>query len=141
MNISNKSMSISPVKLNKNDKGSITLFQNEGALAGDNWKKYNSNLFYRLVVKRPIKKRGNTYIFHLVLTQLLTLHFNCLVGYKANSGKSNWDHEKTIWEITRKHLNPQKNPKYIFEKKRFCPKRVSEPINEILSVIPEAYSK
>jgi hypothetical protein len=130
------------VKLNKDDKGSTTQFENEGALAGPNWRKYNNNKFIRLIIDRPTNKEGNLYIFHLVLTQLLTLHFTCLVGYKVNMGKSNWDHNNPIWELQTKHLNPEGSPtQYTFENKRFCPKRVSEPINEIISVIPEAYSK
>lgn len=141
LKLSSESVSLMPVNLNKNDQGSITQFENEGALAGPSWRKYNEKSFIRLVVERPINKRGSIYLFHLVLTQLLTLHYNCLVGYKVNSGKSNWDHEDTIWKISRKHLNPKGNPKYIFEKKRFCPKRVSEPINEILSAIPNAFKR
>lgn len=141
LELSDESVSLMPVNLNKNVRSSITQFENEGALAGPSWRKYNEKSFIRLVVERPINKRGSIYLFHLVLTQLLTLHYNCLVGYKVNSGKSNWDHKETIWKISRKHLNPKGNPKYIFEKKRFCPKRVSEPINEILSAIPNAYKR
>ncbi|MEW6289946.1 MAG: hypothetical protein AB1545_08840 [Thermodesulfobacteriota bacterium] len=138
LGLSNESISLMPVKINEYDKGSITQFENEGALAGPSWRKYNEKRFIRLVVERPINKRGNIYLFHLVLTQLLTLRYKCLVGYKVNSGKSNWDHEEAIWRISRRHFNPDGNPKYTFEKKRFCPKRVSEPINEILSAIPNA---
>jgi len=141
LKLTNDSVSLMPVKLNKNDKGSITQFENEGALAGPTWKKYNEKKFIRLVVERPVDKRGNVYLFHLVLTQLLTLHYKCLVGYKVNSGKSNWDHADSIWEISRKQLNPKNNPKYIIERKRYCLKRVSEPINEILSAIPDAFIK
>ena len=139
LKLSDESVSLMPVNLNKNVRSSITQFENEGALAGPSWRKYNDKSFIRLVVERPINKQGSIYLFHLVLTQLLTLRYNCLVGYKVNSGKSNWDHKGTIWKISRKHLNPKGNPKYIFEKKRFCPKRVSEPINEILSAMPNAY--
>ncbi|NCB26970.1 MAG: hypothetical protein EOM62_16155 [Bacteroidia bacterium] len=139
LKLSNESVSLAPVNLNSKDKGSITMFENEGALAGPSWRKYNEKSFLRLVVERPVNKQGNIYLFHLVLTQLLTLYYNCLVGYKVNSGVTNWDHKDAIWKISRKYLNPKKNPKYIFENKRFCPKRVSEPINEILSAIPNAY--
>lgn len=139
LRLTDKSVSLMPVKLNRKNKGSVTQFENEGALAGPSWRQYNENSFLRLIIDRPVEKQGGIYLFHLVLTQLLTLHFDCLVGYKVNSGESNWDREDTIWEISRKHLNPKKNPKYIIERKRFCPKRISEPINEIISVIPKAY--
>ncbi|MDH5561906.1 MAG: hypothetical protein OEY59_13735, partial [Deltaproteobacteria bacterium] len=89
LGLSSDSVSLMTVKLNKNDKGSITQFENEGALAGPSWRKYNEKRFIRLVAERPIDKRGSIYLFHLVLTQLLTLRCNCLVGYKVNSGKSN----------------------------------------------------
>ena len=141
LKLSNESVKIQSTKKNINDKGSLSLFENEGALAGPNWRDYNENLLIRLIIKRPIHKNGQIYIFHLILTQLLTLHFNCLVGYKFNSGTRNSEKEETIWMATRKHLNPKKNPKYIFERKRFCPKRVSEPINEIISIIPQAFAQ
>lgn len=68
LKLSNESVSLMPVNLNKNDKGSITQFENEGALAGPSWRKYNEKSFIRLVVERPINKRGSIYLFHLVLT-------------------------------------------------------------------------
>jgi hypothetical protein len=125
------------VNKNPKDKGSITLFVNEGALVGENWEDYNPNKFVRLILRRPTDKQGDIYKFHLVLTQLLTLYIDCLVGYKFDIGKSNFDKDEHIWKISRKEINPSAPPTYVWFYKRFCPKRISEPIREILKFIPE----
>jgi len=126
------------VNRNSQDKGSNTMFENEGALTGENWKKYNPNKFIRLILKRPKAKYGEIYKFHLVLTQLLTLYVDCLVGYKFDTGKSNFERENPIWDVTRSERNLNGPPNYILHKKRFCPKRISEPIREIIKYIPKS---
>jgi len=126
------------VNRNPEDKGSNTMFENEGALTGENWKAYNSNKFIRLILKRPINKYGAIYKFHLVLTQLLALHIDCLVGYKFDTGESNFDWENPIWEVRRSEPNPNGPTNFIWHKKRFCPKRISEPIREIIKYIPKS---
>lgn len=136
LSLNDDDVKVMPVNINNNDKGSITQFENEGALAGDNWRSYNSNKFIRLILRRPEGKSGSLYKFHIILTQLLTLHIDCLVGYKHDIGKSNFDRSKPIWEVKRRELNPNAPPQYIWPHKRFCPKRISEPINEILKYIP-----
>lgn len=133
--LNDQDVNLMPVKKNSKNQGSITLFQNEGALVG-NWENYNSEEFIRLILKRPKKKSGNIYKFHLVLTQLLALHFDCLVGYKYDIEKSNFDKDRHIWEITKTERNPNPPPNFIFNRKNFCPKRLSEPIREIMKYIP-----
>jgi hypothetical protein len=126
------------VNRNAADKGSNTMFENEGALTGENWKEYNPNKFIRLIVKRPKAKSGSIYKFHLVLTQLLTLHVDCLVGYKFDTGQSNFDRDNPIWNVSRSERNLNGPPNFIWHKKRFCPKRISEPIREIIKYIPKS---
>jgi hypothetical protein len=126
------------VNRNPRDKGSNTIFENEGALTGENWKEYNFNRFVRLILKRPKVLSGSIYQFHLVLTQLLTLHINCLVGYKYDTGQSNYKWENPLWEVTRTERNLTGQPSYVIHKKKFCPKRISEPVREILKYIPKS---
>ncbi len=116
---------------------SVKTIQNEGSLTGDLWESYNPNQFIRLILKRPSKKRGNIYEFHLLLTQLLTLDFDCLVGYKCENGASNHEKDDPIWEITKVIKTTNNPPNFTQIKKRFCPKRLSEPIREIMKYLPK----
>lgn len=138
LSLSDSDVNFVVVNRNSADKGSNTMFENEGALTGENWKEYNPNKFIRLILKRPKIKAGSIYKFHLVLTQLLTLHVDCLVGYKFDTGQSNFDQENPIWDISRSERNYNGPPNYIWHKKRFCPKRISEPVREIIKYIPKS---
>jgi len=137
LSLNNNDVNFCVVNRNASDKGSNTMFENEGALTGENWKEYNPNKFIRLIIKRPKAKSGNIYKFHLVLTQLLTLHFDCLVGYKFDTGQSNFDRVNPIWEVSRREHDLSEPPNFTWHKKRFCPKRISEPIREIIKYIPK----
>lgn len=137
LSLSDDDVNFTIVKKNPKDKGSITLFENEGALAGENWEEYNPTKFIRLILKRPKVTSGKIYKFHLVLTRLLTLHIDCLVGYKFDIGKSNFEKNNPLWEVARSERNPNAPPNYIWHRKRFCPKRISEPIREIMKYIPK----
>lgn len=138
LSLNNSDVNFIVVNRNTADKGSNTMFENEGALAGENWKEYNQNKFIRLILKRPRIKSGNIYKFHLVLTQLLTLHVDCLVGYKFDTGQSNFEKENPIWNVSRSERNLNGPPNFILHKKRFCPKRISEPVREIIKYIPKS---
>lgn len=138
LSLNNSDVNFVVVNRNPEDKGSNTMFENEGALAGENWKEYNPNKFIRLILKRPRAKSGSIYKFHLVLTQLLALHVDCLVGYKFDTGKSNFERENPIWDVTRSERNLNGPPNYIWHKKRFCPKRISEPVREIIKYISKS---
>jgi hypothetical protein len=135
LSLSEDDVKLKTERKNPRDKGSITMFENEGALTGDNWKNYNPNKFFRLILKRPKRKSGNIYKFHLVLAQLLALHLDCLVGYKFDIGISNFKKDIPIWELTKIERNLSTMPKFIQHSKRFCPKRLSEPIREIMRYI------
>ncbi len=138
LSLNDSDVNLKVANRNVSDNGSNTMFENEGALAGENWKEYNSNKFIRLILKRPRTKSGNIYKFHLVLTQLLTLHVDCLVGYKFDTGQSNFERENPIWNVSRSERNLNGPPKFIWHNKRFCPKRISEPVREIIKYIPKS---
>lgn len=135
LNLSDDEVKLTPVNKNNNDRGSISMFENEGAIAGDNWADYNSERFLRLVMKRPYSKEGGLYYFYLALTQLLTLHTNCIVGYKHDIGYTNPKKFDPFWYASKTKLNPEPPPKFLFPSKRFCIKRISEPIGEIMKYL------
>lgn len=135
LKLSNAEVNIMVVNLNPNDKGSIKMFENEGSIAGSDWQEYNSKSFLRIVMKRPKNKSGPIYKFHLSLTQLLTLRYDCLVGYKLETGHMCEDKENPIWHVKRVERVSEKPKDNVWHKKRFCPKRVSEPVRKILDLI------
>lgn len=122
--------------INPNDQGSKTLFENEGPIAGHDWREYNPKRFIRIILKRPREKQGPLYKYHLALTQLLTLRYDCLVGYKIQTGHMHEDKERPIWHVKRKELVSEKPIHYIWHEKRFCPKKVSEPVRKIIEFMP-----
>jgi len=120
---------------NFNDKGSNSLFENEGSLAGDNWESYNDSRFLRIVLSRPKDKRGVIYQFHIVMAQIMTLHVDCIVGYKYSNGLTNSFKEEPFWYASRSEYRSNEMPKYKWFHKKFCPKRISEPVMEIMNYI------
>jgi hypothetical protein len=56
LSLSKDQVNFMEVRKNPTDKGSVTMFENEGALAGENWKEYNPNRFIRVLLSRPRKK-------------------------------------------------------------------------------------
>lgn len=139
LNLPNSVVTINVQNLNPDDQGCVTMFENEGAIAGPDWREYNEKSFIRIVLQRPKEKSGPVYKFHLVLTQLLTLHFDCLVGYKLETGPMHEDKESPIWQVKRAERVSEKNKYCIWHEKRFCPKRVSEPIRKIIDLMPKKF--
>lgn len=139
LRLTNSIVNIMIQNLNPEDQGSISMFENEGAIAGPDWREYNEKSFMRIVLQRPKQKSGSLYKFHLVLTQLLTLYYDCLVGYKFETGHMHEDKENPIWIVKRAERVSEKNRYCIWHEKRFCPKRVSEPIRKIIDLMPKKF--
>lgn len=135
LKLSNAEVTIMVQNLNPNDKGSVTMFENEGSIAGSDWREYNQKSFIRIVLKRPKNKTGSIYKFHLALTQLLTLRFDCLVGYKIETSHIYKDKDSQIWHLRQPEFVPGKLLP-VWHEKRFCPKRISEPVRRILELMP-----
>lgn len=136
LNLTKADVNIMVNNLNPNDQGSKTLFENEGPIAGPDWREYNPKSFIRIVLKRPKGKQGPLYKYHLALTQLLTLRYDCLVGYKLQTGHMHEDKERPIWHVKQKELVSEKSIHYTWHEKRFCPKKVSEPVRKIIELMP-----
>jgi hypothetical protein len=111
---------IQPVKINFEDKMSQKSANNEGSIAGADWRDFNSKRYIRITLKAPMDKKGNNYLYHLILARLLNAHFDTLVGYKYRKELNNEDIDNPIWyshfskhKVIQKHLSEP--VKYLIE--------------------------
>lgn len=93
--------------------------ENEGSIAGHNWRDFNEKRYIRVVLDRPRAKRGNVYLYHLLMTRLLNGHSNALVGYKYASSVQNMQPEEPMWHI----YYPTKGNHV-----RLLPKQMGQPV-------------
>lgn len=134
LGLADSDVGIAPVRLKQTDKGSVSMFENEGSIAGPNWRDYNDHQFLRLMIKRPTMKGGPLYKFHLVLANLLTLHFDALVGYKFRNGAYNTDPSNPIW------IGRIRESSAAWSDYKLLPKCVSEPVRKIVEIVCSARS-
>ena len=128
--LSDSDAKLSPVRLNTKDRGSVTLFENEGRIAGNLWREYNESEFLRLVIRRPVAKHGPIFQFHLLLTTLLNAHFDALVGYKYGRGVDDFRPDDPLWIWQRWNIKEGRPITH-----RLLPKHVSEPVRKIASLL------
>jgi hypothetical protein len=139
LGLSQRDVTISAVRLNPNELSSIRMFENEGSIAGHAWRDYNTQQYIRIVARRPKEKSGSIYRFHLVMSGLLTLHFDALVGFKLGEGDKNSDPTNPIWvrQVARRE-RPDDPASYVYDKYMVLPKQVSEPVRYIMRVLESA---
>jgi len=117
-------------KINNEIISSKTMLENDLKLLTENLSEYMTNRYIRLIMDRPEKNRS-IFFFHLVLCKLLALNFDCIVAYKnVRKGNINYNEEDPIWEVTRYNTTTMN-----VDKKRYCPKQLSEPIFKIMEEI------
>ena len=133
LKLNDKDVLIQSVRLNLAEPSSIKMFENEGSIAGSEWRDYNDHQYLRIALKRVKDKRGPLYQFHVALANLLTLHFDCLVGYKIARREYNSETNSPVW-IRRKWI-PTENK---YNDYRVLPKRVSEPVYQIAKFLEGA---
>lgn len=105
-----------------------TQVENAGELAGEAWSEHNPNGYIQLSIDKPIGKCGDLYLYHLILAKLCNSVFDCLVGYKYETGERHYKGDPPMWQL----LNFDENRKLV-SVKNLAPKRVSEPVRQILS--------
>lgn len=107
-----------------------TQIENAGELAGEEWSKHNPNSYIQLTINKPTGKTGDLYLYHLILAKLCNSVFDCLVGYKYQTGEHHFKGDSLMWQSLmlddNRKLVPMKN---------LAPKRVSEPVWQILSKV------
>lgn len=109
-------------------KSGLTMIENEGSIAGHDWKDYNSSKYIRVSVPRPQCGDNANYFFHLIFAQIVNSHEPALVGYKYEPRIDNWDPKSSVW-IRRKFSKGE------WTKHRICPKHLSDPIDSILKAL------
>lgn len=115
---------IQPFKINYEDEMSIRTANNEGSIAGADWRDFNDEKYIRITLKVPEEKKGENYLYHLILARILNTHFDTLVGYKYRKGLSNDDEENPIWISD-------------FEEKKIVQKHLSEPVKYLIEHLEE----
>lgn len=128
--LSENDVRVSPVRLNPSSKESLAMFDNEGSIAGKDWRQYNDNQYLRLAITRPSVKSGPLYKFHLVLAKLLTLHFDALVGYKIGRREHNSDRDNPVW--VKRTWDSETTT---YKETKLLPKCVSEPVRKIVEIV------
>lgn len=126
LSLSDRQVIISPV-VDKNKQLNIQVM-NAGNLAGEGWKDHNDKKFIQLTLDKPCNKSGALYYFHLVLASLCNSFLDCLVGYKYELGEVHNIGDSLRWMKGR--FVGEKLVKY-----HVGPKRVSEPVRQILRYV------
>lgn len=93
-----KIIHIHKVKLNTNEISSVSMFKNEGSIAGVDWQSYNEDKYIRITLDIPFDKKGNLYLYHIIMARLFNSHFQTLIGYKYAKGVYNEFPDKPCWE-------------------------------------------
>ena len=98
--------------------------ENEGSIAGHNWRDFNEKRYIRVVLDRPRAKRGSVYLYHLLMARLLNGYSDALVGYKYASSVQNEQAEEPMWHVSY----PPKGGHV-----PLLPKQVGQPVVSILA--------
>jgi hypothetical protein len=117
---------IMTMDVNINDK-SNTMQENEMALIKDSLDEYYTRNYFRITLPRDCNAE-RIYLFHLILANLLAMHFDCLVGFKFVSYAEKIDGNNIF-------IRKFDNEKKMFVKSIYCPSELSEPIYLILNKI------
>ena len=113
-----KIVHIDNVKLNPNNADSVKMFENEGSMAGAQWKEYNDRQYIRVTISTANKKSGNLLLFSHILTRLVNTYADAIVGYKLAKGIRNNERDNPYW--------------FSSDGRKIAPKTLSEPIVPVL---------
>lgn len=116
---------IQPCTINYSDDMSIKTANNEGSIAGSDWKHFNDEKYIRITLKVPSTKSGNIYLFHLLMARLFNTHFDTLIGYKYRKSIHNEDFENPIWMSD-------------FNEHKLIQKHLSEPVEYLLDHLKDS---
>jgi hypothetical protein len=130
------SLELSPVDVviqpvpRKNSQVAVQ-FENEGSIAGHDWRSYNEDDYLRITLDRPNSGDRSLFFFHLTMARLVNSNYPSLVGYKYEKSVHNDSPDNPLW--TRPVVAPDRSIIQV----RIAPKHVSEPIDSILKIIRE----
>ena len=126
LGIQDNTILIQPVNCTNDQMRKI--IENEGSIAGHNWRDFNGSRFIRVNLDKPVTKSGPLYKYHLLMAHLLNGYFETLVGYKYRCGVSNKQLDDHVWKILRFESNQLRHISIL-------PKHVSEPVISILAIL------
>lgn len=124
LSLSDNEVLIQPVRINYQDTASVNNAENEGSIAGFDWREYNRNRYIRLTLDVPKLKSNSIYLFHICLARLLNTHFETLVGYKYKRGLFNETRKDQVWTDSD-------------SSSKVAQKNMSEPIKIIIDHLQE----
>lgn len=124
LNLSKKSVLVQLV--NCANQQMKSMIENEGSIAGHDWRYYNDKRYIRLILEKPKNKNGALYQYHIVMSNLLNSYYQTLVGYKYRAGIYNDKIDEHTWQV----YQPSKK-QYV----SLVPKHVSEPVLSILNAL------
>lgn len=110
-------------------------FENEGSIAGHDWRDYNETEYLRVSVDRPIVGDKQNFFFHLTMARIVNSICPALVGYKYELSLDNSSADEPIWS---KPIFSTGVP--VAEKYRIAPKHLSEPVDSILNAVRKIQS-
>lgn len=97
---------------------SVSGFENEGSIAGVQWREYNEREYIRVTMSVIDKKKEKLLFFSHILARLVNTYADAIVGYKYSKGIKNPNHDEQFW-TSETGIN-------------VCPKTISQPLFPIL---------
>lgn len=116
--------------VNAKSKQAQRMLDEAGLVVGGDWRDINSNKCLRVTLPRPkhLKDRA-AILMHLIMTRILISETDALVGYKYRRAIQNVEQDEDCW--FHYHWNSAQRQ---HEKIKILPKRLSEPMNNILEL-------
>jgi hypothetical protein len=109
------------------------MLQEAGKVVGPDWINFNQHKCLRITAPRPQGPNDvRAHKFHMTLARLLISDIVALVGYKYCKRVQNYDPEDDLWVHDRWIAAERISKRY-----RILPKRLGEPISQLLHVIEQ----
>lgn len=115
-------------KVSQPKNSSTKMIENEGRIAGHDWRRYNRKRFIRVSIPRPRPDDIPNKFFHILMAQIANSDEPALAGYKYAKGLRDSDSDGPIW-IKRKWTGGG------YTSHRICPKHLSDPIESVMEAI------
>lgn len=123
---------VSAAIVNGNNAQSRKILENAGEVVGPGWSEFNGQRCLRLTLPRPKGPDDlQAHRFHMTMARILLLNTNALVGYKYRNGADS-KVEEDVWVAHRWDRDLKTHTRH-----RVLPKRLAEPINELIKVLSD----
>lgn len=107
------------------------VLKNMGEIVGSGWQEINHEEALLVTIKRPQKIVSEIdFKIYMSFFRILLQSPSALIGYKFEPGIQNESLEDDVWSYVRLNRNTK-----VFETKRIAPKRLVDPLNQIITTI------